>query len=184
MSTDAVLEALCQSGALVKYEAELDEDESPQRRVYLDPEVHAWINPPDSAAKHKVKYAATVRRFLKGFIVGNDFDDISKLKNLDVDEFDDPDEGVWALRIQREPKTRIFGGFPHENIFIGTHYYLRSKLPKKKWTEEKSKVHTQWAGRYKAVVEVSGTKSVAALKRLRFKTRAELTSNNKGRKNG
>lgn len=184
MSTDALLEALCQNGTLIKFEAELDEDESPQRRVYLDPAVHAWINPPDDASKDTIRYAASVRRFLKGFIAGNDFDDVVKLKNLDVDEFNDPDEGVWALRIQREPKTRIFGGFPHENVFVGTHYYLRSKLPKKKWVAEKSKVHTQWAGRYKALIDINGRQTAVSLGRLRFKTRAELTSNNRGRKNG
>ncbi|MCJ2078063.1 hypothetical protein MKK68_20850 [Methylobacterium sp. E-016] len=184
MSTDAVLKVLCQSGALIKWEAELDDDESPQRRIYLAPDVHAWLNPPEGSKKSDVKYAAGVRRFLKGFIVGENFDDVIKLKNLDVDEFDDPDQGIWAIRVQREPKTRIFGGFPHENVFVGTHVYLRSELPKKKWTNEKSKVLTQWSGRYKALVGDAEKQVVGMLPRLRNRTRAQLTSNTKGRRNG
>jgi hypothetical protein len=116
------IEALVKRGALSLYEPELDADQSHCRCVWLHPQVKKWISG-RGLLRSGQDYYGNVREFLKGFVIGHDFDDDDVLCLLEPAH-----EGVWEFRVQFEPKARIFGGFLEPCVFIATNYKDRNFL--------------------------------------------------------
>lgn len=144
MSIDELLKALCKAGKLVRWEPNYDADQTAYREIYLAPAVRDWLHPRLPLPLKELQRCADVRRFLKGFVVGEHFDDIEKLKNIDTEA---PRRtlcrGRWAIRIKRVPQARIFGGFPEANIFVGSHVVARDMVTN--WATEKSTLDQFWA---------------------------------------
>ena len=84
-------------------------------------------------------YHANIRQFLKGFIIGDDYDYDDMLALLKPDE-----EGVWEFRIQFEPKARIFGGFLEPCRFVATNYQDRNFLGARGFANDRQRCRTIW----------------------------------------
>jgi hypothetical protein len=123
------------------------------------------------------RYAINAQVYLKTFVVGAYFDDTNKLKNLDVDDLGRADRGVHEIKLMRFPQKRIFGGFPMDNVFVGTHVYDRDNLPLGDWEAEKTQMLTVWSGSFKAIVTENGKEIVRSLPLSIGKPRSMLVSN-------
>lgn len=66
---------------------------------------------------------AKVRAFLGSFIDGEDIFERVDLKILKPESM-----CVWELRIRFDPHTRMLGCFIERDLFLATHFYLRSEL--------------------------------------------------------
>ena len=155
---------------------QMDPDQTVHRRIYMRPDVFKWVENRPSDDKGR-KYFVTVREFLKGFVIGDHFDNPNKLKNLDVDDLKLPDQGFYAFRLQRaDPKARIFGSFAAENIFVCTHHKGRAGI---KWAEEKARIQSIWTSQFRPRISTASGHKVMPLPRINDKTRTELTSNNR-----
>jgi hypothetical protein len=134
------IEALVRQGALVLFEPELDADQSHCRCVWLHPQVSRWINKAGLFIPGE-DYYANVREFLKGFVIGHDFDDDQMLRPLTPIE-----EGVWEFRVQFEPKARIFGGFLEPCVFFATNYKDRNFLDLRGFAGDRQRCRAIWKG--------------------------------------
>lgn len=183
MSTEEILALLCRNGALKQFTPTLSGNETTYRRIYLHPDVYDWLHPPASSERSMLEYAIFAKRYLKGFVIGEIFDDAEKLKNLDTDDFNKTDEGVWALRLKRNPQVRILGGFAAKNIFIGIRRHNRGDLPEGEWVDEKGEIKTYWSGRLKVVqTATAGAVTAHQLARLIGPSREALTDNVRSRR--
>ena len=131
-------------GALSLFEPELDADQSHHRCIWLHPQVGKWISKRGLLTSGQDYYAG-VREFLKGFVVGHDFDDDDVLRPLTP-----VTEGVWEFRVQFEPKARIFGAFLEPCVFIATNYKDRNFLDMRGFAGDRLRCRTIWDGLFPA----------------------------------
>lgn len=66
---------------------------------------------------------AKVRAFLGSFIDGEDI-----YENIDLKILKPKSMCVWEFRTRFDPHTRMLGCFIERDLFLATHFYLRSEL--------------------------------------------------------
>jgi hypothetical protein len=104
----------------------------------MQPQVAQWAGKTGFFTSGE-EYYAGVREFLKGFVIGEDFDDDDMLSLLKP-----PGEAVWQFRVQFAPKARIFGGFLEPCVFIATNYKERDILGQRGYAPERRRCRTIW----------------------------------------
>lgn len=82
-----------------------------RRRLWLHPALADWVD--TEGHGKQARFFDDVRAFLKSFVIGEDFDDDVKLKELNT-----PTGGWYEFRITFNPQTRIFGGFLRPGEFV------------------------------------------------------------------
>lgn len=121
-SIDTHIRKLLREGQLRDWLPRLRPHEACKRRLLVTPPVGDWIERRGKDEDEREFYA-NVRAFLKSFIIGEDFDDIVKLKPMKVDQ-----GGIWSLRITWHPQHRILGGFLVPGVFVATVYRDRRQI--------------------------------------------------------
>jgi hypothetical protein len=76
------IQTLVRQGALVAFEPVLDPDQGHCRCIWMHPQVAKWVGRPGLGTSGN-DYYASIREFLKGFVIGEDFDDDTMLFPLD-----------------------------------------------------------------------------------------------------
>jgi hypothetical protein len=134
------IDALVRQGRLIPFEPALDPDQTHCRCIWLHPQVRVWVSRRGFLTSGEDYYAG-IREFLKGFIIGHDYDDDDMLCLLAPGE-----EGIWEFRVQFEPKARIFGGFLGPCMFIATNYKDRDFLARRGFAGERKRCRDIWDG--------------------------------------
>jgi hypothetical protein len=104
-------------------------------------EVRDWVLYRNDVEQKDRDYRADVRMFLKRYVIGEDFDDDVKLKQLKP-----PSDGLYAFRVVFNPHHRILGGFVRPGEFVATAQKARSLLEQegRGWTPTRTSAKTQW----------------------------------------
>jgi hypothetical protein len=123
----------------VLFEPRLKKHEAYRRRIWMRPEVHAWVQREGTTPAEK-RYYADVRAFLKGFVIGEDFEDDALFKLLSP-----PNEGVFEFRVTFQPAERLFGAFVRKGEFVITNRKDRKSLGKKGFAPDRGRCRDIWA---------------------------------------
>ena len=130
--------ALARSGRLVLFEPELAPGKTYRRRLWLHPALAKWV----ASQSHYVsqqRYFEAVRAFLKGFVMGGDFEDDAMLKALTTDL-----GAFYEFRIAFHPQHRIVGGFLRPGEFIALAHETRKNLAGKGFAPTISRASKLW----------------------------------------
>ncbi len=123
-STEAIVELLCRRGQLISFNPRLPVGESQRRWLWLHPEVSRWVWARGSDRLEQ-RHFDDVRAFLTSFIIGDDFDDDVRLKELKTSA-----HGWYELRIIFHPQHRMIGGFVKPGEFVALTHGRRDRLDK------------------------------------------------------
>lgn len=126
------------SGAIMLFEPTRMPHEGYRRRLWLHPLVGKWVLGEGSGLDDQV-HRADVRAFLKGFVIGEDFDDDVLLKPLKP-----PHEHLYSLRISFQPQYRIVGGFLRPGEFVAAAHRSRNEIGED-WVPVRTKARSVWA---------------------------------------
>lgn len=137
-STEAHIMALARSGRLVHFEPELGPGKVYRRRLWLHPALAKWVAFESHYASQQ-RYFEAVRAFLKGFVMGGDFEDDSMLKALTTDM-----GAFYEFRIAFHPQHRIVGGFLRPGEFIALAHETRKNLAEKGFAPTISRASRLW----------------------------------------
>lgn len=127
----ATLLELAESGALMPYEADLEDDEWADRTIYVTPSFNTWMDnvlptlPKDRG--RKLTPQQQIWQTFFDFITGKPFFYPDDRRRLTPDS-----EYVWELKTE---DLRVFGWFPEKGKFIAVTVEMKKNLRSKKLYE-------------------------------------------------